>query len=172
MKAHQASRRPRRRSTPPRCRAGRKTSRRRAVAVAPAVGKFDAERTDDRGVGLGEDGAAFTEEPGLLVVEPVEVNRSETFGVHGRNVGVRVARSPGRRDHQPGRIAAGALSASVMSDRRLLGLAHVLTVLPVGGGHVLGQGDDEPAVFVDLLRRRLALQEGDGVTQMLQPVLP
>ena len=73
------------------------------VAVAPAVGELDPERTDDSGVGLGENGAALLEEPRqLLFVKPVEVNRSESFPVHGRNVAVPVARSPGRRDrHGP-----------------------------------------------------------------------
>ena len=56
-------------------------------------------------------------------------------------------------------------------DRRLLGLAHVVTVLPVGCGHVLRQVHDEPAVLVDLRRSRLALQQGDGLTQVLQALL-
>ena len=69
------------------------------VGVAPSVGELDPERTDDRGVGLGEDGAALLEERGqLLFVEPVEIDRPESFPVHGRNVAATVAGSPGRRD--------------------------------------------------------------------------
>ncbi len=52
-------------------------------------------------------------------------------------------------------------------DRRLLGLAHFLTMFPVSGSNFVGQGDDEPALFVDLFRRRLALNENDRITQVL-----
>ena len=70
-----------------------------------------------------------------------------------------------RPDPQPGRTQAfgGAyplvvFRASVMSlTADLLGLAHFLAVLSVSGCDILGQRDDEPAIFVDLFRRRLAL---------------
>jgi hypothetical protein len=139
------------------------------IGVAPSIGEADPEGTDEQGVGLGKDGATLMEQRGqFLLVEPVEVDRPESFLLHGRNVAVTVAWVPGRRDHRPGCLSGGRVErCGDVVDRRLLGLAHVLTVLPVGGGHVLGQGDDEPSVFVDLLRRRLALQEGDGVTQVL-----
>ena len=42
-------------------------------------------------------------------------------------------------------------------DCRLLGLAHDLTVLTMGGHDFVGQGDDEPTVLVYLDRRGLAL---------------
>ena len=56
-------------------------------------------------------------------------------------------------------------------DRRLLGLADFLTVLPVSSCDFVGQRDDEPAIFVDLCRRGLALKQSDRITQVLQSVL-
>ncbi len=48
-------------------------------------------------------------------------------------------------------------------DRRLLGLADFLTVLPVSSCDFVGQRDDEPAIFVDLCRRGLALKQSDRI---------
>lgn len=56
-------------------------------------------------------------------------------------------------------------------DRSLLGIAHVLTVLTVSSGNLLGQRDDEPTVLIHLRRRGLALKESDRITKVLHCVL-
>jgi len=57
-------------------------------------------------------------------------------------------------------------------DRRLLGLTDVVTMLPVSRCDLVGQGDDEPAIFFDLFRRRLGRKERDRITKVLQSVPP
>src|SRR5207247_9852408 len=57
-------------------------------------------------------------------------------------------------------------------DRRPLGLADARSTLPVRVGDLLGEREDEASVALDLVRRGLALEQLDGVLQMLQAVLP
>ena len=76
---------------------------------------------------------------------------------------------PGYACTQMGVRAAGCYPAVVFSgggdvvDCRLLGLAHLLAVLAVGSCDLVGQGDDEAPVLLDLHGRRLALQQSDRV---------
>ena len=56
-------------------------------------------------------------------------------------------------------------------DRRLLGLTDVVTMLPVSRCDLVGQGDDEPAILFDLVRRGLGLEQRDRITKALQSVL-
>src|SRR5208282_1239442 len=74
---------------------------------------------------------------------------------------------------------AGARSGAVRAERRgdlldglCLSRAHALSVLPVGGSDLVGEGEDEAAVVVAFLGGRLALEQRHGVAQMREPVIP
>src|SRR4029453_13658477 len=57
-------------------------------------------------------------------------------------------------------------------DRRPLGVADLLASLPVGVCDLVREVEDEAPVVLDFLRRRLAHEDSDRVTQVLQPGLP
>ncbi len=79
------------------------------VGVGPTVWELKAQRADDLGVCLGKDATSPRQERGqLLSVEPVEVDRTESFLLHDRNVAVPSCRRPGRT----GVTAADGLSAA------------------------------------------------------------
>src|ERR1700759_1534374 len=55
--------------------------------------------------------------------------------------------------------------------RLAFGRADGDAVLTMGLRHALGEAGHEPAVIGQLLRRRLALEQGDGLPQLLEAVL-
>jgi hypothetical protein len=57
-------------------------------------------------------------------------------------------------------------------DGLCLGWAHLLAVLPVGGGDLVGERKDEIPVFLAFLGGRLALQQGHAVAEAQEPVVP
>src|SRR3954471_16758805 len=74
----------------------------------------------------------------------------------------------GRGGRTCGRPAQRSLD---LADRRALGIAHRDAVLAVRLGDLLRHGEHEAPVVVDLLRRRLALEQRHHLAQPLEAVL-
>src|SRR3954454_23388382 len=71
-----------------------------------------------------------------------------------------------------GRPLCGPAERSLdLADRRALGIAHRHVVLAVRLGDLLRHGEHEAPVVVDLLRRRLGLEERDHLAQPFEAVL-